>query len=73
MPHDYLKGDYDIRKLVKTSVVEGYGGRWLAIAFVDGYSTTALGSAMAPPASRRRGARRPPAKARRIAATPGIP
>ena len=35
-------GDYDIQKLAETKVVEGYGGRALAIPFVDGYSTTAL-------------------------------
>lgn len=35
-------GDYDMRRLAETAVVESYGGRALAIAFVDGYSTTAL-------------------------------
>jgi rfaE bifunctional protein nucleotidyltransferase chain/domain len=35
-------GDYDMRKLVETAVVESYGGKALAIPFVDGYSTTAL-------------------------------
>jgi rfaE bifunctional protein nucleotidyltransferase chain/domain len=35
-------GDYDMSKLAETQVVEAYGGRALAIAFVDGYSTTAL-------------------------------
>ena len=35
-------GDYDMRKLAETAVVEGYGGKALAIPFVDGYSTTAL-------------------------------
>jgi rfaE bifunctional protein nucleotidyltransferase chain/domain len=35
-------GDYDMAKLAETRVVEGYGGRALAIPFVDGYSTTAL-------------------------------
>ncbi len=35
-------GDYDMQKLAETKVVEGYGGRALAIPFVDGYSTTAL-------------------------------
>ncbi len=35
-------GDYDMRKLAETSVVEAYGGRALALPFVDGYSTTAL-------------------------------
>lgn len=35
-------GDYDMRKLAETRVVESYGGRALALPFVDGYSTTAL-------------------------------
>lgn len=35
-------GDYDMAKLAETAVVESYGGRALAIPFVDGYSTTAL-------------------------------
>lgn len=35
-------GDYDMRTLPETKVVESYGGKALAIAFVDGYSTTAL-------------------------------
>ena len=35
-------GDYDMAKLAETGVVESYGGRALALAFVDGYSTTAL-------------------------------
>ena len=35
-------GDYDMRLLPETKVVESYGGRALAIAFVEGYSTTAL-------------------------------
>lgn len=35
-------GDYDMRQLPETQVVEAYGGRALAIAFVEGYSTTAL-------------------------------
>lgn len=35
-------GDYDMSKLAETRVVEAYGGRALAIPFVDGYSTTAL-------------------------------
>lgn len=42
-PQVYVKGgDYDMRKLPETALVEGYGGRSLAIPFVDGYSTTAL-------------------------------
>jgi rfaE bifunctional protein nucleotidyltransferase chain/domain len=35
-------GDYDMAKLAETAVVESYGGRAVAIPFVDGYSTTAL-------------------------------
>ncbi len=35
-------GDYDMAKLAETAVVQAYGGRALAIPFVDGYSTTAL-------------------------------
>jgi D-glycero-beta-D-manno-heptose 1-phosphate adenylyltransferase len=35
-------GDYDMRQLPETAVVEAYGGRALTIPFVDGYSTTAL-------------------------------
>lgn len=35
-------GDYDMSRLAETRVVERYGGRALAIALVEGYSTTAL-------------------------------
>ncbi|MES2400832.1 MAG: D-glycero-beta-D-manno-heptose 1-phosphate adenylyltransferase [Pseudomonadota bacterium] len=35
-------GDYDMSKLAEARIVESYGGRALAIPFVDGYSTTAL-------------------------------
>ncbi|MDI1272079.1 D-glycero-beta-D-manno-heptose 1-phosphate adenylyltransferase [Polaromonas sp.] len=35
-------GDYDMDRLAETAVVKAYGGRALAIPFVDGYSTTAL-------------------------------
>lgn len=35
-------GDYDMGKLREARLVEGYGGRALALSFVDGYSTTAL-------------------------------
>ena len=35
-------GDYDMAKLPETAVVQSYGGKAVAIAFVDGYSTTAL-------------------------------
>ena len=35
-------GDYDMRKLAETQVVQAYGGRALALPFVDGYSTSAL-------------------------------
>lgn len=42
-PQVYVKGgDYDMRTLAETALVEGYGGRALAIPFVAGYSTTAL-------------------------------
>ena len=42
-PHTLVKGgDYDMRALPETAVVESYGGTAVAIAFVDGYSTTAL-------------------------------
>ena len=35
-------GDYDMRKLAETQLVESYGARALALPFVEGYSTTAL-------------------------------
>jgi D-glycero-beta-D-manno-heptose 1-phosphate adenylyltransferase len=35
-------GDYDMQALPETRVVESWGGRALALPFVDGYSTTAL-------------------------------
>jgi len=35
-------GDYDMSKLAEAKLVEGYGGKTLALSFVDGYSTTAL-------------------------------
>ena len=35
-------GDYNMQRLAETKVVESYGGRAVAIPFVDGYSTTAL-------------------------------
>lgn len=42
-PQVYVKGgDYDMRKLAETALVQGYGGSAVAIPFVDGYSTTAL-------------------------------
>lgn len=42
-PQVYVKGgDYDMRTLAETALVEGYGGRSLAIPFVDGYSTSSL-------------------------------
>lgn len=42
-PQVYVKGgDYDMRKLAETALVEGYGGRSIAIPFVDGYSTSSL-------------------------------
>ena len=42
-PDLYVKGgDYDMRRLAETALVEGWGGRSLAIPFVAGYSTTAF-------------------------------
>lgn len=42
-PQVYVKGgDYDMRKLAETALVEGYGGKAVAIPFVEGYSTTNL-------------------------------
>jgi rfaE bifunctional protein nucleotidyltransferase chain/domain len=42
-PQVYVKGgDYDMATLAETRLVEGWGGRALAIPFVSGYSTTAL-------------------------------
>ncbi len=35
-------GDYDMSKLAEARLVEGWGGRALAIGFVEGYSTTKL-------------------------------
>ncbi len=35
-------GDYDMDTLAETTVVKSYGGKALAIPFVEGYSTTAL-------------------------------
>ena len=35
-------GDYDMSKLAETRLVESYGGKALAIPFVEGYSTSAL-------------------------------
>jgi D-glycero-beta-D-manno-heptose 1-phosphate adenylyltransferase len=35
-------GDYDMRKLAETALVESYGGQARAIPFVEGYSTTEL-------------------------------
>jgi D-glycero-beta-D-manno-heptose 1-phosphate adenylyltransferase len=35
-------GDYDMSQLPETKLVESYGGKALALQFVDGYSTTAL-------------------------------
>ena len=35
-------GDYDMEQLAETAVVKAYGGKAVAIPFVDGYSTTAL-------------------------------
>jgi rfaE bifunctional protein nucleotidyltransferase chain/domain len=42
-PDVYVKGgDYDVESLPETALVRGWGGRALALPFVDGYSTTAL-------------------------------
>jgi rfaE bifunctional protein nucleotidyltransferase chain/domain len=42
-PDVYVKGgDYDMETLRETELVRSWGGRSLAIAFVDGYSTTNL-------------------------------
>jgi len=42
-PEVYVKGgDYDMRRLAETAVVESWGGRAVAIPFVEGYSTTRL-------------------------------
>jgi cytidyltransferase-like protein len=35
-------GDYDMRKLPETALVQSWGGRAQALPFVEGYSTTAL-------------------------------
>jgi rfaE bifunctional protein nucleotidyltransferase chain/domain len=42
-PDIYVKGgDYDVETLAETVLVRGWGGRSLALPFVDGYSTTLL-------------------------------
>ena len=42
-PEIYVKGgDYDIESLEETKWVRSWGGRALALPFVEGYSTTAL-------------------------------
>jgi len=42
-PDIYVKGaDYDVASLPEATLVRSWGGRALAIPFVDGYSTTAL-------------------------------
>jgi rfaE bifunctional protein nucleotidyltransferase chain/domain len=42
-PDVYVKGgDYDMATLRETALVTGWGGRSVAIPFVDGYSTTRL-------------------------------
>ncbi len=35
-------GDYDMRKLPEAALVESWGGKAVALPFLDGYSTTAL-------------------------------
>ncbi|UUX94135.1 adenylyltransferase/cytidyltransferase family protein [Aquabacterium sp. J223] len=42
-PDVYVKGgDYDMETLRETALVRSWGGRSLAIPFMDGYSTTSL-------------------------------
>ena len=42
-PDMYVKGgDYDIERLRETALVRSWGGRALALPFVQGYSTTKL-------------------------------
>ena len=42
-PDVYVKGgDYDIETLAETALVRSWGGRAVAIPFVEGYSTTRL-------------------------------
>jgi rfaE bifunctional protein nucleotidyltransferase chain/domain len=42
-PDIYVKGgDYNMEQLAETPLVRSWGGRSLALPFVDGYSTTAL-------------------------------
>ncbi|MFO1340680.1 MAG: adenylyltransferase/cytidyltransferase family protein [Burkholderiaceae bacterium] len=42
-PAVYVKGgDYDMARLAETPLVQSWGGRSIALPFVDGYSTTAL-------------------------------
>ena len=42
-PDIYVKGgDYDIETLAETAMVRAWGGRALALPFVQGYSTTSL-------------------------------
>ncbi len=42
-PDCYVKGgDYDMEALEETRLVRSWGGRAQAIAFIDGYSTSAL-------------------------------
>ena len=42
-PDVYVKGgDYDVETLPETALVRSWGGRALALPFIDGYSTTSL-------------------------------
>jgi rfaE bifunctional protein nucleotidyltransferase chain/domain len=42
-PDIYVKGgDYDIEALAEATLVRSWGGRALALPFVDGYSTSAI-------------------------------
>lgn len=51
-PDLYVKGgDYDIEQLAETTLVRSWGGRALALPFVQGYSTTSLVQRMARPAA----------------------
>jgi bifunctional ADP-heptose synthase (sugar kinase/adenylyltransferase) len=42
-PEVYVKGgDYEVESLEETRLVRSWGGRALAIPYVDGYSSTSL-------------------------------
>jgi D-glycero-beta-D-manno-heptose 1-phosphate adenylyltransferase len=44
-------GDYDMATLPETALVESYGGKALALPFVDGFSTTSLVQKIRKPAA----------------------